>query len=1036
MRSYDDQDDRKMKKRRKKRSKVHPGYGNLQEDSGLSNEGFEMGEKKKTTLKRGTQFARSFKEVLKAANVFSAAQAVQEAVSKWRNYNTSRRHVQENKTVYAVKKKPELEGLASDLDDDVEDDQIDAALGFPGNLGDTSRKKASASNRAFISYFAKLGKVDGSDDFVDLDFLENLIDNGANVSSTDRYGQSVLHEVARAWHVDVAKFLLGKGLDPNQKDVYGRTALHVAAAVNYPEMVEFLVQHGADIEAKTREELQTPVHFAARNDAVMSLKMLIKHNADFKKQRDYKGRTPLHLAAELDRSETARYLVEQGAEAGVQDYSGQACITHMITKMPPVAKEALNQFHPTDRANRKQYYYLNNIEPVLPGEAADSLASTPMEVAVQYKQYEVLQHPVFLKLINIKWKQFARRGAWFSLFLNFIFIVTWTALAVVPAWEVRHKYTFPQDWWRIIVSSIAVLLTFYQIIVELKEFFSDKQKFHAWQKWRTEEIKKDLTFCHPRWPEEREFLLREIEQIQEQKSVYFSDFWNLFDWTLYLLLLVCITTHIVDVFAHSTELARWHIRIFALTIIIMWLRLMKNARAFRAIGPFIVILSHMFYDILRFIYLYLEFYIPFACAFWMLFGDRGVTGFTTVPLLLYSMFRLTLVDEYDYDGLHAEDEVFADLLLAGFFFVSAILCINLFIALLSDTFQRVYDNAVSNAIMQQAQTILGLEASMSRKKREKFKAMIHSKCAPLPEYYDDDMTSADGEDLQKITFQIMEEVEEMHEMMKMMYKPGDESTSSDHPRPVVYPASTDSGLSDSHRSSGAMVSQVQEEVKTLRDEISHLRLRQDEMFDRMRHDNSSMKRFLQHLIDIQSQGGFQPRGGGESGPVVRGPSRLEPLSVGDHGRGDRMRGSPRSSPLTKEVRDDSPFGARDRDVEKGLPESYRTSSRQRREQEMERQDQSDTPSNDVSPGSDDGPDGDMHAHMAGGDAWQPPQDVRIKSTVRGVISPLPSLFKMPPVRHGSMDTVTDVLGAVAKGSKRYTTSAIPVLAKLLVDLNF
>ncbi|XP_019626747.1 PREDICTED: transient receptor potential cation channel subfamily A member 1-like isoform X4 [Branchiostoma belcheri] len=981
MRSYDDQDDRKMKKRRKKRSKVHPGYGNLQEDSGLSNEGFEMGEKKKTTLKR---------EVLKAANVFSAAQAVQEAVSKWRNYNTSRRHVQENKTVYAVKKKPELEGLASDLDDDVEDDQIDAALGFPGNLGDTSRKKASASNRAFISYFAKLGKVDGSDDFVDLDFLENLIDNGANVSSTDRYGQSVLHEVARAWHVDVAKFLLGKGLDPNQKDVYGRTALHVAAAVNYPEMVEFLVQHGADIEAKTREELQTPVHFAARNDAVMSLKMLIKHNADFKKQRDYKGRTPLHLAAELDRSETARYLVEQGAEAGVQDYSGQACITHMITKMPPVAKEALNQFHPTDRANRKQYYYLNNIEPVLPeafkkisGEAADSLASTPMEVAVQYKQYEVLQHPVFLKLINIKWKQFARRGAWFSLFLNFIFIVTWTALAVVPAWEVRHKYTFPQDWWRIIVSSIAVLLTFYQIIVELKEFFSDKQKFHAWQKWRTEEIKKDLTFCHPRWPEEREFLLREIEQIQEQKSVYFSDFWNLFDWTLYLLLLVCITTHIVDVFAHSTELARWHIRIFALTIIIMWLRLMKNARAFRAIGPFIVILSHMFYDILRFIYLYLEFYIPFACAFWMLFGDRGVTGFTTVPLLLYSMFRLTLVDEYDYDGLHAEDEVFADLLLAGFFFVSAILCINLFIALLSDTFQRVYDNAVSNAIMQQAQTILGLEASMSRKKREKFKAMIHSKCAPLPEYYDDDMTSADGEDLQKITFQIMEEVEEMHEMMKMMYKPGDESTSSDHPRPVVYPASTDSGLSDSHRSSGAMVSQVQEEVKTLRDEISHLRLRQDEMFDRMRHDNSSMKHFLQHLIDIQSQGGLQPRGGGESGPVVRGPSRLEPLSVGDHGRGDRMRGSPRSSPLTKEVRDDSPFGARDRDVEKGLPESYRTSSRQRREQEMERQDQSDTPSNDVSPGSDDGPDGDMHAHMAGGDAWQPPQDVRIKSTVRG-----------------------------------------------------
>jgi len=31
-------------------------------------------------------------------------------------------------------------------------------------------------------------------------------------------------------------------------------------------------------------------------------------------------------------------------------------------------------------------------------------------------------------------------------------------------------------------------------------------------------------------------------------------------------------------------------------------------------------LGKLTWDILRFLYLYLEFYIPYACAFWMIFG--------------------------------------------------------------------------------------------------------------------------------------------------------------------------------------------------------------------------------------------------------------------------------------------------------------------------------------------------------------------------------------------------------------------------------
>lgn len=55
----------------------------------------------------------------------------------------------------------------------------------------------------------------------------------------------------------------------------------------------------ANKEARTNDELQTPVHFAARNDACQSLKALIKAGCEYKNVRDYKSRTPLHVAAEL-----------------------------------------------------------------------------------------------------------------------------------------------------------------------------------------------------------------------------------------------------------------------------------------------------------------------------------------------------------------------------------------------------------------------------------------------------------------------------------------------------------------------------------------------------------------------------------------------------------------------------------------------------------------------------------------------------------------------------------------------------------------
>lgn len=69
---------------------------------------------------------------------------------------------------------------------------------------------------------------------------------------------------------------------------------------------------------------------------------------------------------------------------------------------------------------------------------------------------------------------------------------------------------------------------------------------------------------------------------------------------------------------------------------------------------------------------------------------------------------------------------------------------------------RVYDNALANAVMQQAAIILQIEESMSCLRRCYDNEHIHRHCAPLGELFDDDVTTNPDQyaEMKKLTEQI------------------------------------------------------------------------------------------------------------------------------------------------------------------------------------------------------------------------------------------------------------------------------------------
>ncbi|XP_074640320.1 uncharacterized protein LOC141898368 [Tubulanus polymorphus] len=619
--------------------------------------------------------------------------------------------------------------LQIEEEDDVENgDFTEAGTGLEGcqenfktSNNCTDDQIIIAGNRTILQYFIRLGESNDSDETMNFDFLEQLFEVGTNPNCSDIHGQTLLHEAVRSWHTDVAKFLIDHGASVNSCDNYGRTPLHVAAKLNYPAMVKLLIKHGADKEARTAGELQTAVHYAAKNDSVEALEVMLSANCKYKYVRDYRGRTPLHIAAEFNRSEAAIFLLKNNAPAGVRDSSHEPLIVWLILNMPMVAKLALNQFHKLDRTNRRQYYLLNHLE------------SKPVE------DDGPLPEGTDTAFINIT--------------------------------------------------------TVVEIGIEVDELRTLSKSQKKSLKWRKAKINEDLQFVHPRWPEEEQFLVKQKQSL-EIRSQYWKDFWNIFDWICLFLLVACQTIHAVDVsFATYVEaLTRNTIRLYTVTIIFIWLRLMKDVRPFTLCGPFIVMLGKMLSDILRFMFLYGIFYVPFACAFWMQFGGdipysylstvnsnnytvtinnntnytdailrfggptKQINGFATVAELLFSVFRMTLVDEYPWQEIYEVDPVMATILVVTWLAISAILCINIFIAMLSDTFQRVYDNAKATALMQKMLTVHAIEQDLSAKKYREVKAEIFKSYSPESLFYDQDPSTDDQSELKHNIGQLHEQL--------------------------------------------------------------------------------------------------------------------------------------------------------------------------------------------------------------------------------------------------------------------------------------
>ena len=183
-----------------------------------------------------------------------------------------------------------------------------------------------------------------------------------------------------------------------------------------------------------------------------------------------------------------------------------------------------------------------------------------------------------------------------------------------------------------VIAIISLLLYIVLIAEEVVETWEGYKGHRDWRNWKLHQIRGDLKFVLPENVEEKMYLEDMEEEVINQKSPYWSDFWNVYDWAFLILLFFTYVLFWIDRLAQKEQgwtLGLWKSMFLTVSLVFAWIKLFKYLKVFESMGPFVVIISNTFGDVLKIMFVYFILYIPASCVFFQFFGKSNRVSFLT-----------------------------------------------------------------------------------------------------------------------------------------------------------------------------------------------------------------------------------------------------------------------------------------------------------------------------------------------------------------------------------------------------------------------
>lgn len=137
----------------------------------------------------------------------------------------------------------------------------------------------------------------------DIERVQNLIQDGADVNRADNRGLTPLHQSILEGHIEIALALIHQGADVNRANNVGTTPLHFAAYFGHTETALALIQQGADVN-RPNDKGSPPLYYAMVSDNKTTVLAIIHY-----------GRVPLVDIPEIKGNPVSDYIRQQQVSA-------------------------------------------------------------------------------------------------------------------------------------------------------------------------------------------------------------------------------------------------------------------------------------------------------------------------------------------------------------------------------------------------------------------------------------------------------------------------------------------------------------------------------------------------------------------------------------------------------------------------------------------------------------------------------------------------------------------------------------------------
>jgi ankyrin repeat protein len=163
-----------------------------------------------------------------------------------------------------------------------------------------------------------------------LERVERLLEQGADLSVATNRDETPLHMAALSGSVDVIVFLVDGGADMSAVDHEDRTALHWAILGGWVEIVKYFVNVLSVPATFDPSGVYPPLVASIQSGSLETVKFLVSKGADAT-LADADGVTPLHHASAGNELDIATFLVTKGAKASVKDDAGRTSLHVLAT---------------------------------------------------------------------------------------------------------------------------------------------------------------------------------------------------------------------------------------------------------------------------------------------------------------------------------------------------------------------------------------------------------------------------------------------------------------------------------------------------------------------------------------------------------------------------------------------------------------------------------------------------------------------------------------------------------------------------------